>query len=201
MNIPNRAWNIAFLAGFITYIAIRGAFAKRAKGNEVTIGRFDALERMLLIIVGVGSLLLPVLYLFTSWLAFADYPLPLFALWCGALLMAPALWLFYRSHADLGKNWSVTLELRKGHEIIKQGVYRSTRHPMYASIFLWDLAQGLLLQNWLAGWGALATFAVMYFVRMPREERMMCEFFGENYRDYMRQTGRLCPSLRFKKRA
>jgi len=112
------------------------------------------------------------------------------------VLMVAALWLFYRSHADLGLNWSVSLELRKGHELVKRGVYRSIRHPMYASIWLWCLAQGLLLENWLAGWYALMAFALMYFVRTPREERMMREAFGQEYADYMGQTGRLFPRIR-----
>lgn len=195
MNIPIRAWNIVFFAGFVIYCGIRGVFKQRAQGNEKLVRQFDALEKALLVGVGAGSLLLPVLYLLTPWLAFADYHLPAFAPWCGAFLMMPALWLFHRSHADLGQNWSVTLELRKGHQVVKQGVYRLIRHPMYASILLWDLAQGLLLQNWLAGWGALTTFALLYLVRTPREEHMMVEFFGQEYRDYMRQTGRLFPRI------
>lgn len=188
-------WNIVFLVGFIVYVGIRGVFERRARNNEKMVRRLDALEKTLLLIVAVGSLVLPVFYLFTPWLAFADYRLPAFAPWCGTVLMVAALWLFYRAHADLGQNWSVTLELRKGHQLVKQGVYRSIRHPMYASILLWGLAQGLLLQNWLAGWSALVTFALMYFVRTPREELLMCEFFGQEYRDYMRQTGRLFPRI------
>ena len=191
--MKNHPWNTVFLIGFIIYVAIRGVFQNRTKNNQTIVRGLDALEKALLVLVGVGSLLLPVLYLFTPWLAFADYRLPAFAPWCGAVLMVAALWLFWRSHFELGENWSQTLELRKGHQLIKRGVYRSIRHPMYASIWLWDLAQGLLLQNWLAGWGALVTFAVMYFIRAPREERMMCEFFGQEYRDYMQQTGRLFP--------
>jgi protein-S-isoprenylcysteine O-methyltransferase Ste14 len=113
--------------------------------------------------------------------------------------MVVALWLFWRSHADLGHNWSVTLELRKGHQLVKDGVYRSIRHPMYASILLFGLGQGLLLQNWLAGWSAFLAFALMYFVRTPREEHMMCEFFGQEYRDYMRRTGRVFPLIHIKK--
>jgi len=115
--------------------------------------------------------------------------------------MAAALWLFWRSHADLGDNWSVTLELRNGHQLVKHGVYRSIRHPMYAAIFLWSLAQGLILENWLAGWSSFATFSAMYFLRTPREERMMCEFLGEEYREYMRETGRLFPRIYRKKTA
>jgi protein-S-isoprenylcysteine O-methyltransferase Ste14 len=64
---------------------------------------------------------------------------------------------------------------------------------MYAGIFLFAVAQGLLLQNWLAGWAGLVTVAFLYLVRTPREEKMMCEFFGDSYRDCMKRTGRLFP--------
>ena len=194
-------WNVVFLIGFIVYVSIRGVFKQRTKCNEQAVSRVDGLEKTLMIIVIPGGLLLPIVYLFTPWLGFADYHLPPWAGWCGTVLMAAALWLFWRSHADLGLNWSVTLELRRGHQLIKHGVYRSIRHPMYASIWLWCLAQGLLLENWLAGWYALVAFALMYFIRTPREERMMCESFGQEYRDYMRQTGRLFPRIRTKNSA
>ena len=194
-DMGSRSSNIVFLVGFIVYVTIRGVFERRARIKEKMVRRLDAVEKTLLIFVGVGSLLLPVLYLFTPLLAFADYRLPVFAPWLGTALMIAALWLFYRSHADLGKNWSVTLELHKGHQLIRRGIYRSIRHPMYLSIFLWGLSQGLLLRNWLAGWSALATFSVLYAVRTPREERMMIEFFGEEYLNYMRQTGRIFPRI------
>jgi len=191
-----RPWNVVFLASFIAYMGIRAAYARRTRGNERAVSRVDRRDRALLLLVLIGSLLLPLVYLFTPLLAFADYRLPAFAPWAGAAVMAAALWLFWRSHADLGRNWSVTLELRKGHELVRHGVYRSIRHPMYASIWLYCLAQGLLLPNWLAGWSAFVTFGLLYFVRTPREERMMCESFGQEYRDYMRQTGRLFPRTR-----
>lgn len=192
-------WNLVFLIGFITYICIRGVFGHRTRNNKNAVSRVNAPDRIILSMVIAANLLLPLIYLFTPWLAFADVRMPAFASWAGAALMLAALWLFWRSHADLGQNWSVTLELRQGHQLIRHGVYRSIRHPMYASIFLFGLAQGLLLQNWLAGWSALATFAILYFVRVHREEQMMQEHFGEEYRQYMRQTGRLLPRMRFKK--
>ena len=188
-----RPWNLVFFVGFVVYVCLRGVFKQRTKGNIQVVSRVDVLEKTLLAIVIPGSLLLPMVYLFTPWLAFANYDLPAVAPWCGTVLMVGALWLFWRSHADLGQNWSVTLEVREGHELIKRGVYRSIRHPMYASIWLWCLAQGLLLENWLAGWYAFFAFGLMYFVRTPREEQLMCEYFGQEYRDYMRHTGRLFP--------
>lgn len=188
-------WNLVFLIGFSVYCTIRGVFKQRTKSNELVVRRMDALEKILIALVIPGGLLLPMVYLITPWLGFADYHLPPWAPWCGMALMVAALWLFWRSHADLGLNWSVTLEVRKGHQLVKHGIYRSIRHPMYASIWLWCLAQGLLLENWLAGWYSLVAFALMYFIRAPREEQMMCESFGQEYRDYMRQTGRLFPRI------
>jgi protein-S-isoprenylcysteine O-methyltransferase Ste14 len=186
-------WNIFFLVAFIIYVTIRGVWKERVKRNVMSMRRVDGLEKALMTIVIPGGLLLPLGYLFTSWFAFADYHLPPFAPWCGAALIIAGLWLFWRSHSDLGRNWSQSLEVRKDHELIRHGVYRSIRHPMYASIWVWCLGQGLVLENWLAGWYALAAFALMYFIRTPREERMMCESFGQQYRDYMNRTGRLFP--------
>jgi protein-S-isoprenylcysteine O-methyltransferase Ste14 len=189
-------WHLVVLVGFVVVISIRVAFKRRTRANEKVVNRRDRVENTLFAIVNPGSLILPGLYLFTPWLAFADYRLPAFAPWCGTMLMTVAVWLYWRSHVDLGLNWSRTLEVRKGHSLITQGVYRRIRHPMYASIWLWCLAMGLLLENWLAGWYALAAFAVMYFVRTPREEQMMCDTFGQEYRDYMRQTGRIFPRIK-----
>ena len=189
-------WNLFFLIAFIVYVAIRGFFDRQTKRNEKLITRVDRLERALLVAVGVGSIALPLLYLFTPWLAFADYQRRESLPCCGAAIALGALWLFWRAHADLGQNWSISLELRKGHQLIRHGVYSSVRHPMYAAILLWDIGQGLLIDNWLAGWSALATFAIMCIIRIPREEQMMCGFFGDGYRNYMRKTGRLFPRLR-----
>jgi protein-S-isoprenylcysteine O-methyltransferase Ste14 len=196
MNFFRHPSNLMFLVGFIVYIGIRNAYIKRTKGNEKTVKHIDWLEKVLMVIVSVGNLLLPILYLFTPLLAVADYRLPAIAGWIGSVVMVTALWMFWRSHADLGLNWSMTLEMRKGHQLVRHGIYRFVRHPMYASIWLFGVAQALLLHNWIAGFSALVTFAPLYFFRTPREEQMMLDSFGTEYRNYMRQTGRVIPRLR-----
>ncbi|MBC8354167.1 MAG: isoprenylcysteine carboxylmethyltransferase family protein [Planctomycetes bacterium] len=198
MNIL-QPWNVFFLVGFVVYSWIRHVFIERTRGEKKAVSRFDGLEKILLTAMVPPILLLPVLYLFTPLLAFADYRLPMFVPWIGAATMVASLWLFWRSHTDLGQNWSVSIELRENHELVTQGVYRYVRHPMYASIWLWGVAQGMLLQNWFAGWSVLPAFAAMYLLRTPREEQLMCELFGEEYREYMRRTGRLCPRIRIKR--
>lgn len=195
MNLVNHPWNIVFLVGFVVYMAIRHVYMARTKNTEKSVSRIDGIEKILLVVVFAGSLLVPVLYLLTPLFGFADYAQPAYMPWCGAAVMAPALWLFWRSHADLGLNWSMSLEMRREHELVRTGVYRRMRHPMYAAIFLFGVAQALLLPNWVAGLAALVSFAPMYIVRTPREERLMVEAFGEEYEAYMQETWRVFPKI------
>ena len=194
-------WNIVFLLGLIVFFWIRHIFIKRTKNEKKAITKFDRLEKVLLAAMFVTTLLLPLVYLFTPLLTFADYRPPVVVPWMGAAIMAASLWLFWRSHVDLGQNWSVSLEVRERHQLVTHGVYRLIRHPMYASIWLWAFAQGMLLQNWFAGWSAVPAFAAMYFLRIPREEQLMCESFGNSYHEYMRRTGRLFPRIKVKAEA
>ena len=66
---------------------------------------------------------------------------------------------------------------------------------MYASQWLWGMAQALLLQNWIAGWAGVVLFVPLYVFRVVREERMMLEQFEEAYRAYMNRTGRVVSHL------
>lgn len=185
--------------GLAAEIAIRAPHERRRGQTRVAVDRVSGSERSLIGLLFVGMVFLPAVYALTPWLDRADYRLSPEARdrvgGAGAAVMALALWLFWRSHADLGRNWSPSLQLREGHTLVVRGVYRYIRHPMYGSQWLWGTAQGLLLQNWIAGWASLVLFLPLYLSRAPREERMMLERFGEEYRAYMRRTGRVFPRL------
>ena len=120
----------------------------------------------------------PVVYAASNWLDFANYALPDWAGGLGAVLIAGALFVFWRAHADLGLNWSPSLEIREKHELITRGIYGVVRHPMYASQWLWVIGQPLLLQNWVAGWLDLLVFIPFYFLQVRAERfdffRMRC---------------------------
>ena len=186
--------SIAWLAGIILMNVIRAPFARQTRDNTIAESRQTLAERILLAGMALGGLL-PFLHLATGVLSFADYSLPDWATGAGAVLFVPALWLFWRSHADLGRNWSVTLELREDHGLITSGVYKRIRHPMYTAIWLIVLVQPLLVHNWIAGPAGIVAFAVLYVIRTPREEAMMRERFGAAYDDYCKGAGRLWPRL------
>ena len=105
------------------------------------------------------------------------------------------LWLFQLSHADLGANWSITLEVREKHTLVTQGVYRRVRHPMYTALLLYSVGQALVLPNYVAGPSYGVTMALLVALRIGPEERMMLEEFGKDYQEYMAQTKRLVPGI------
>jgi protein-S-isoprenylcysteine O-methyltransferase Ste14 len=126
---------------------------------------------------------------------FADYPLIPALAYLGIAAELASLWLFYRSHRDLGHNWSVSLDLRERHTLVTTGVYALVRHPMYAGFWLMALGQALLLPNWVVGPAGLVGFGVLFFGRVAREEAMMMKAFGDEYQAYMRRTARVVPWL------
>lgn len=186
---------LVWLAAFVGQILIRSPYAARNQKNVVVAGKRDAGERTLLFLMFLTMMLLPLSHLATGVFAFADYALPSWAAYAGAAAQALFLWLFWRSHADLGRNWSPSLEVREGHGLVTNGVYARIRHPMYAAIWISALTQPLLVQNWIAGALVVPAFAAMWFIRVPREEAMMRETFGDAYQDYCGRTGRLVPKF------
>lgn len=188
-------FKFAYWAGVVLQIAIRAPYTKGWKSGEKTIQRVSGTERVLLGLLTMGNFVFPLIYSATHWLDFANYSLPAWAGWAGVFLLACALLVFWRGHADLKSNWSPSLEIRADHTLVTDGIYGIIRHPMYASQWLWCLAQVLLLQNWLAGPAGLVFFTPFYFLRVRAEEALMLETFGDRYGDYIKKTGRVLPKL------
>jgi protein-S-isoprenylcysteine O-methyltransferase Ste14 len=195
----NATLKTLYFLGVLAQVIIRIPHEQQRRRTRMAVERVDASERALVGLLFVGIVFAPAVYASTSWLDRANYHLAPEAErnagGVGAALMTFAVWLYWRSHADLGRNWSPSLQLRRGHQLVTGGVYRYVRHPMYASEWLWGVAQTLLLQNWVAGWAGLALFTPLYVVRVSREERMMLDRFGEEYRAYINRTGRVVPRL------
>ena len=126
---------------------------------------------------------------------FASYRFSAIQASLGALVLIAAMALLYRTHRDLGRAWSITLEIRDRHTLITRGIDEKLRHPMYSAFWLWAISQALLLPNWIAGLSGIVGFGTLFFARVGHEERMMLETFGDEYRAYMARTYRLIPGI------
>jgi len=184
-----------YFAALIIQIIIRAPIDRKRRQQNISERRITNQEKTLLGLLTLGGVVAPILYAATNWLDFADYTLPVWAGWLGVVLTAGALFVFWRAHADLGLNWSPSLEIREKHELITRGIYGVIRHPIYASQWLFAIATPLLLRNWIAGFLNLFVFIPFYLLRVKAEEQMMLDSFGTQYQAYMKSTGRILPKM------
>jgi protein-S-isoprenylcysteine O-methyltransferase Ste14 len=191
--MPDTFFTILFFIFVFAASIIRGVYSMQFKqSREYT----DKLDGVLTILPVFGMLIFPLIYALTSWLDFADYKLPAWTGWIGVAIFALSLWVLWRSHADLGRFWSVKVEIQEEHKLVTDGIFKHIRHPMYAAHILWGIAQPLLLWNWIAGLSMLVMIFPLYFYRVPIEEGMMAYEFGDEYQHYKERTGRIFPKLR-----
>jgi protein-S-isoprenylcysteine O-methyltransferase Ste14 len=186
---------IVWVLGVVAWYVIRYPFERRAKRSRVVSDRRSPSDIAGLAAALLGLAIVPGFYVATGIPETADYPASAWAVALGSVIFATALWVFRRSHKELGRNWSITLEIRERHKLVCTGPYAVIRHPMYTSFMLMGLGQAFLLSNWVAGAAGLIGFAVLFFLRVDKEERMMMENFGPEYRAYMERTKRIIPYL------
>ena len=182
------------LAATVVMIAIRAPHGRRSRGVKVVRSEKGVTETILLTLAWLGFLL-PLIWIASPAFSFAEYPLRPSLFVAGIACLAVGLWFFHRSHADLGTNWSVTLEVREEHQLITDGVYRRVRHPMYAALLLYSVGQALVIPNWVAGPSYLIPLGILFTLRVRAEERMMLDQFGDEYTKYISRTKRLVPGV------
>ncbi len=184
----------AVVAASVALVAIRAPHGQRSRSVPVAVRRKGTLEVVLLTLAWIGFFL-PFLWMGTDLLSGFDIPLHPAAFGAGAAVTVAGLWLFHRSHADLGTNWSITLEVREGHRLVTEGVYARVRHPMYGALLLFGAGIALLCPNLVAGPAYLVAGLLITFGRLGPEERMMRERFGAEWEAYAGRTGRLVPGV------
>jgi protein-S-isoprenylcysteine O-methyltransferase Ste14 len=189
------AAKVIWALGCVGWYVIRYPHQRRSRRTPVAERRDRVRDTILMTISFAGLFAIPFTYAVTGQPKFAAYPFHPPQAWLGLLVLIGAMAMFRRTHRDLGRAWSVTLEIRKEHRLVTHGIYARLRHPMYAAFWLWALSQALLLPNWIAGLSGLVGFGTLFFARVGHEERMMLETFGEEYRVYMAHTKRIVPGI------
>ena len=176
-----------FLAGLILAEVIR--FPQRARvsrarrAGQVSVSQVKGSETLWMSLSFLGMYVLPLVFIFSNWLDFANYSLPVWAGVLGILFLILALYINWRAQVDLSKSWSPSLEVTEGQKLVTGGIYSVLRHPIYTAMLLFSAAQVQLLHNWIAGLFGALIFLPIYVTRVPRDEQMMLEQFGDQYRE------------------
>lgn len=197
MNLDD-FFRLVLLVLLVAMFAVSITFRRRAnrKGNEQVDRTQEGVPLMFALrILGFGTWLLVLLYLINpAWLAFSTMPLPVWTRWLGLALSAAAVPLLIWMFRSLGDNITDTVVTRDKAQLVTRGPYRYIRHPLYSFGALFFAGVVLLTGSALILLLGAATFGLLA-LRTPNEEARLIDRFGDEYRSYMRRTGRFVPRL------
>jgi protein-S-isoprenylcysteine O-methyltransferase Ste14 len=183
------------VAGSVAVVLITGY---RRIQSQSTGESLDRLQEGVVILVGLR---LAALVLWSAviafminpaWMTWSSLPLPLWLRWAGVAVCVTTLGLLAWTLRSLGRNLTDTVVTRRAATLVTHGAYRWVRHPFYGCVALVILASALMAANWFM----LACGAVVlsfFVVRTKIEEEKLVARFGDDYRSYMRRTGRFVP--------
>ncbi len=179
-------------------VAVTGVYhrVRAARSGEKISRREEGLPIMILLrLFGFSAWIGLLIYMVNPrWMLWSTLSLPSWWRWVGAGFGTVAVPLFYWMFSSLGKNVTDTVAIRKEHSLVTYGPYRWVRHPMYSFGFLLFIGFSLLSANWFIGLTAIVGLAILV-ARTSIEESKLIEEFGDEYREYMKRTGRFFPRL------
>lgn len=150
-------------------------------------------KRLFLFLLIAGIQVVPFVYIFSVDFGPTDYQ---WWRWLGipaTICFAFFVWLFIKGLIDLGKWWVPGQELKEDLELVQRGAYHYVRHPMYLALLGIAVCQVFMIQNWIAGPISLLMVTPFVIYQIRREERLLLRYFGDDYKEYCRKTGRLWP--------
>lgn len=190
-------FRILLPALMISFAAHRAYYVRKHGEEQNTLKkRVEGFASKTAGLLGMLALVAIVIYgIHPAWLSWSSLPLPLWLRWAGVGTALLGFALLQWAQNTLGKNWSDTPRMIKEQSLITNGAYRFIRHPIY-SAFLLILGSTILISaNWLIGMAWIGMTAIEIVSRIGFEENLMLEYFGDEYREYMKRTGRLLPRI------
>ena len=182
----------------IGFAAHRGYYVKtHSKPKDATLKKRDeGLASKVAGLLGIIGFLSIVVYCINpAWIGFAAIQLPILLRWAGVGIAFLGFVLLQWAQVTLGRSWSDTPRMMQEQSLVTSGPYRYIRHPIYTA-FLLILGSTLFISaNWLIGGCLIGMTSLEIISRIQYEEALMSEYFGEQYRLYMKKTGRLLPRL------
>ena len=185
-----------FIVILVVISIIRIYYGKHRLTTKYIKSIHPILERINSYLVSFGMIIFPLLNIFLSTFDKFKFYVPYyFKIFSGIMLFLATI-IFYLSHKELADNWSPFVEVKERQKLIKTGIYRYIRHPMYLSMWLFAFFQGFLLSNIFIEIFGILAWSNLYFIRINNEEKIMIDIFGNEYKEYIENTGRIFPKLR-----
>ena len=181
----------------ISFALHRGYYVRKHGGEQNTLKkREEGLVSKVAGLLGMLGFTAVLIYaIHPAWLPWSSLSLSPWTRWAGVGIALLGFALLQWAQDTLGKNWSDTPRMIQEQSLITSGPYQFIRHPIYTA-FLLILGSTLFISaNWLIGVTWIGMTVLEVASRINFEENLMLEYFGDQYRDYMKRTGRLLPRL------
>jgi protein-S-isoprenylcysteine O-methyltransferase Ste14 len=181
----------------LAFAAHRGYYVRKHGEEQNTLKkREEGLVSRIAGLLGMAGFIAILVYAIQpSWLSWSTLPIPLWLRWTGVGIALLGFALLQWSQNTLGKNWSDTPRMIQEQSLITNGPYQFIRHPIYTAFLLILGATLFISANWFIGAAWIGMTALEVASRIGFEEKLMLEYFGHQYREYMKRTGSLLPKL------
>ncbi|MBL8102150.1 MAG: isoprenylcysteine carboxylmethyltransferase family protein [Anaerolineales bacterium] len=182
----------------LAFVAHRGYYVKnQSKPEDATLKkREEGIISKIAGALGLLGFISALAYVINpTWLAWATISFPAWLRWAGVVIALLGFGLLQWSQVTLSYSWSDTPRMMKGQPLVTSGPYHSIRHPIYTAFILILGSTLFISSNWLIGlcWAGMTILETTS--RIEFEESLMLEYFGDQYREYMKNTGRLFPKV------
>jgi protein-S-isoprenylcysteine O-methyltransferase Ste14 len=120
--------------------------------------------------------------------------------WAGIAAVALGLGVRIAAMAQLGSRFSPLVTVQRDHLLETRGIYSRIRHPGYSGALL-ACAGAMFVFGSALALPLVLLFATLLRARVGREERLLEQHFGDEFRRYRERTGGLLPRFRGAQRA
>lgn len=174
---------------FLVYWQIKAANTKATERLEPATSR---IFRVFIFLIAMVLLSIPRIPL--HWLYLQLWPASSWTFWLGATVAIAGLLFAVWAREHLGRNWSRSVTIKQGHELITSGPYAVVRHPIYTGILTGFLGMAIAISQ-VRGFIAFVLIFLAFWIKFRMEEQWMRSQFGEAYATYAHQTAALVPYL------
>src|ERR1700723_219986 len=174
---------------FFLYWQIKAANTKTTQRLEPAASRILRVFIFLIAIVLLSTTRVPL-----PWLYLQLWPVGFWPFWLGPAVTVAGLLFAVWARKYLGRNWSRSVTIKQGHELITTGPYAVVRHPIYTGILTGFLGMAIAISQ-VRGFIVVVLILFAYWLKLRMEEGFMRSQFGETYATYAHQTAALMPYL------
>ncbi len=188
-------YELFFPAVWVAFLLCWQIIWGRATGTKITQRIEPAASRIarslvfLIVIVMLSTTWIPL-----PWLYRQLWPSGIWPFWIGAAVTVGGLLFAVWARLHLGRNWSSSVTIKQGHELITTGPYAVVRHPIYTGILAGFVGSAIALSQ-VRGLIGVALIFLAFWSKLRMEEKWMRSQFGETYTTYMHHTAALVPYL------